>query len=287
MRCSTSVVALERDHERDRGDRADRRQDVRDDVVLEVDQRDRDEQQHEDQRQPDVAVGAEAQDARGAQQARQGLDDRVLGRDRRPARAALAAQPQPAEDRHVVVGLDRRPARGARRRRVRQGLAARQPVGHHVQEGADDRSEDRGQHGRHTDAHRACSVADREGIDAPCLYGRSAIARPAATVRRPASTSSGPAMTRASSGRRSCLAETLDEAGDRDRGAGDDAQLDRLGRRPGCGRSSARCGCCRRARARRPRAPCASRRSAPRRPRCRPAARRGRRGSSTPARARA
>ena len=213
----------------DRGDRPDRGEDVGDDVVLEVDQRDRDEQQDHDDRQPDVLVGAEAQHAGGAQHAGDGLDDRVLRRDVRPARAAAPAQPQPPEHRDVVVGLDRRAARGTRRRRVQQRLAARQPVGHHVEEGADDRSEDRGYRGRHTDAHRACSVADMVRMMRRPCYGRSATARPAATVRRPASRSSGPGMTRASSGRRSALAEALDEAGDGDGGAGDEAQLDRLG----------------------------------------------------------
>ena len=47
----------------------------------------------------------------------QRLDKRILGADARAARGALAAQYEPAHDRHVLPGADAVPARRARRAR--------------------------------------------------------------------------------------------------------------------------------------------------------------------------
>ena len=105
------------------GQRDDRRCDdhpwigdlVRDDLVLEVDQRDRHEQQHQDEPEERVGVGPLGDDDERAQEACAGLHERIAPRDRRLAVAAAPAQQQPREHRDVVVGLDRRPARRAAR----------------------------------------------------------------------------------------------------------------------------------------------------------------------------
>ena len=60
-------------------------------------------------------------------------------------------------------------------------------------------------------------------------YGRSATARPAATVRRSASSRRGRDGAAVSTGRRSSSAEALGEPGDLDARAGQDRAVDRLG----------------------------------------------------------
>src|SRR5205823_13402071 len=69
------------------------------------------------------------------------LDRGVPRRDPLAAGAAAAAQKQPREDRNVVVRLDRRLARGAVGAREGDRLPEREPVGHHVEERADDEPE--------------------------------------------------------------------------------------------------------------------------------------------------
>ena len=60
------------------------------------------------------------------QQAHQGLDQRVSGRDPRAAPAALAPEGQPAHDRDVVLRRDRRPATRAPRARPDRRSSARE-----------------------------------------------------------------------------------------------------------------------------------------------------------------
>ena len=133
--------------DRRRGDRADDHQLVRDDPEVDVDDRHRHEQQHEGEAEPDLLARAEAQDDERHQHRGRQLDERVAPGDRRPARAAAAAQQEPREDGDVVVGLDRRLAAGAAGTRDGEGLALRQPVGDHVQERSEDRTEHGGQRG--------------------------------------------------------------------------------------------------------------------------------------------
>ena len=126
---------------------------VGDDPVLEVDQRRR----HDDRISAmlsAIARPSRAQHGAGAQHRRQRLDERVARRDRLTAAAAVSAQQQPGEDRHVVVGLDRRAAAGAVRAGVTQRLVAWQAVDDDVQERAAERAE------------HACES------DPPCVHDR-------------------------------------------------------------------------------------------------------------------
>ena len=66
-----------------------------------------------------------------------GLDDRVARRDRRLAVAAAPAQQQPRQHGDVVVRAIGVPHDGQRDARVDERLAARQPVGDHVEERAE------------------------------------------------------------------------------------------------------------------------------------------------------
>ncbi len=66
------------------------------------------------------------------------FDERVPGRDRRPAGAAAAPQEEPREDGDVVAGGDRRQAGRAAGARGDDGRALREPVNADVREGAED-----------------------------------------------------------------------------------------------------------------------------------------------------
>src|SRR6201986_3083315 len=74
---------------------------------------------------------AEDEEAAGGE-----LDQRVHRRNREPARAALAAQPEPAEDGNVVVGLYGRFATWAARTRRHDGQTLWNPRNADVQKAA-------------------------------------------------------------------------------------------------------------------------------------------------------
>ena len=84
--------------------------------------------------------GADHDHGEGHQQRRRELDERIAPGDRLAADAAAPPQQQPREHRDVVVRLDRRVAARAARGRRRQRLAARQPVGHDVEERAEEQA---------------------------------------------------------------------------------------------------------------------------------------------------
>jgi len=136
---------LQRQPDRDGQDRGRSGDLVRDDLVIEIDQRDRDEDP--DEHQPQDLVDGRMLDEDHGDRERGGecLDRRVARRDRLATRAAAPAQQQPAEHRHVVVELDRRVAPGALGAGSDERLAARKPVGDDVEEGADHGSEECGQ----------------------------------------------------------------------------------------------------------------------------------------------
>ena len=127
------------------------------------------------------------------QQAGESLDRGVAPGDRVAAGPAASAERQPAEDREVVVPADRRLAGRAVRRRVRERLPARQPVGDHVQERADGEPQDEREddvfrcHGARTlenaqdAATSSCPARPRRS----CSRRRRASCRCAGSPRRP------------------------------------------------------------------------------------------------------
>src|SRR5690606_35782036 len=93
---------------------------VRQQLVVEVDQRQRKQRPGKAEGGRRLPGGAEGERDREAEQRRHGLDDRIPPRDRRAAARAAAAKQQVAQDRDVVLRLDRRGAARARGGRPRQ-----------------------------------------------------------------------------------------------------------------------------------------------------------------------
>ena len=122
---------------------------VRDDPVVEVDEGDRDEEEHEGEAEKRVELPSPGQHDGDAQRSGQRLDQRIADRDARPAAAASPAQGEPREHRHVVVRSHRGAARRAARAGSRERLAARQAVGDDVQEGPDGEPQHPGEDGDH------------------------------------------------------------------------------------------------------------------------------------------
>jgi hypothetical protein len=138
---------------------ARQRDDVGDDLPLEIDHRDGDERGQ--QRRGDAGVQGRAEGQRGGAEERagDGLDDRIPPGDRHAARAAAAAQGREGDKRDVVVPGDRAPT--ARTRRARPPHAA--SLGHagddDVQEAPDQEAGDdeRGDDHALSGALRKCS----------------------------------------------------------------------------------------------------------------------------------
>jgi hypothetical protein len=120
------------EHERER--RGGERQPVGDDLVVEVDERDRHEERHQHDPEDEArrVTGVHERD-RPEEDGGHHLDGRIALGDRRRAAATAPAEQQPREDRDVVVRLDRRVAGAAVRARRDERLAPRQAVGDDVQ----------------------------------------------------------------------------------------------------------------------------------------------------------
>src|SRR4051794_6064004 len=129
---------------------------VRHDAVLEVDDGDRN--QHRRERQVDEQLGTRAAHESDEREDDPGheLDDRIARRDLSRAVTAAAAQDEPRQQRDVVERAHLGAAAGAARARFHDRLAARQRVGHDVQERADDEAERCDEGEQHLDLQRRC-----------------------------------------------------------------------------------------------------------------------------------
>ena len=132
-------AGVEREADDDRGDGRGTGELVRDDPVLEVDERHRDQERDEDEPE-DHLRGVVVVDGDGDRGQRRGagLDERVAGGDAGAAAAAAAAQQQPGEQRDVVPRLHRVLAAHAVRAPGDEGHAARHAECHDVEERADE-----------------------------------------------------------------------------------------------------------------------------------------------------
>ena len=138
----------QREAEREPDDDARERDDVRQDLVLEIDCEEDDERRRECQPGQEQPLGPDDEIVQQEEPACQGFDDRVARGNRGAAGRALAAEGQPAQQRHVVVPADLFLAGRAARRRVDDGGAAGQAIDADIEEAADHQPEQRDEPGK-------------------------------------------------------------------------------------------------------------------------------------------